>query len=180
MRVISGEARRTLLTTPTGLNTRPTSDRAKENLFNILNPRVQNARFLDIFSGSGAIGIEAMSRGASEAVFIENAPNAIAAIKQNLIKTRFINAEILPIHVIAALAQLKVAERKFDIIFLDPPYESNLLEEVLQEIPTLLAPHGIIVAETDKTPPPEISGLTLTNVRQYGRTTFLFFETQER
>ena len=84
MRVIAGSARRTVLKTPEGLDTRPTTDRIKETLFNILQPRLIQSAFLDCFAGSGAIGIEALSRGASEAVLIENDPRALACIRDNL------------------------------------------------------------------------------------------------
>jgi len=171
LRVIAGKAKRTLLVAPEGLNTRPTADRAKEGLFNILAPRVRGARFLDMFCGSGAIGIEALSRGAAEAVFVENSPAAISALRKNLAKTRLSDAEIFELPVETAVSRFSTNGRKFDIIFLDPPYGFDFLP--VSEARTLLAEGGIIIVETDSSFP--AGDLTPHDVRLYGRTKFLFF-----
>ena len=175
MRVIAGSARRTALVAPQGTNTRPTADRAKESLFNIIAPRIKGARFLDIFCGSRAIGIEALSRGAKEAVFIENASPALKAVKENLTKTKLQNAEIIEASVEKAISLL--SGRQFDIIFLDPPYDSKLLVQTMQEISrtNLLAENGVIIAETERSTELEFPGFLLTSTRVYGRTNFLFF-----
>ncbi|MDR0272853.1 MAG: 16S rRNA (guanine(966)-N(2))-methyltransferase RsmD [Clostridiales bacterium] len=174
LRVISGKARRTTLVSPTGLNTRPTADRAKEGLFNILSEEISGAKFLDIFCGSGAIGIEALSRGASEVIFADNAAPAIKAVKENLQKTK-LTAEILEMTAEKAIELLTAQNRKFDIIFLDPPYGSEILTQTIKKLPPLLSENGKIIAETET----EISieGLQLTEIRAYGRTKFLFYKT---
>ena len=176
MRIIAGTARRTKLVAPMGLATRPTSDMAKENLFNIIGTQIRSAAFLDLFCGSGAIGLEALSRGASEAILVDNCKNAIAAAQQNITKTK-LSATLLQLPAQVALDKLQAAGHHFDIIFLDPPYDSNLLEETLSTIAssTLLAPGGTVIAETDiniQIP----TRLQLTDKRKYGRISFLFME----
>ncbi|HIZ80581.1 MAG TPA: 16S rRNA (guanine(966)-N(2))-methyltransferase RsmD [Candidatus Mediterraneibacter pullistercoris] len=122
MRVIAGSAKSLRLKTLEGLDTRPTTDRIKETLFNIIGPSVYDAVFLDLFSGSGGIGIEALSRGAREAVFVENNPKAMACIKENLKFTRlWTKAAVMTSDAVDALCQLE-GEKVFDLIFMDPPY----------------------------------------------------------
>lgn len=137
MRVIAGTARRINLVSPSGNNTRPTTDRIKETLFNILQTEVYDARFLDLFSGSGGIGIEALSRGAKESVFVENNREAVSCIKTNITKTRFTErSQVMAMDVMQALRRLEQLNNPFDIIFLDPPYEKGFEEKV---IPYLLS-----------------------------------------
>lgn len=132
MRVIAGSARRIQLKTPDGLDTRPTTDRIKETLFNMLAPTLYDCVFLDLFSGSGGIGIEALSRGAKEAVFVERNPKAAACIKENLKYTRLKDkAVVLTQDVLAALRQLE-GKKEFDYIFMDPPYGQGLEKRVLE------------------------------------------------
>ena len=179
MRVVAGVAGRTKLVAPKGMDTRPTSDMAKENLFNILAPHVRGARFLDLFCGSGAIGIEALSRGADEAVFVENAKPAIDATQQNLEKTK-LKADVLAFPVQRAIDLLESEKRCFDIIFLDPPYETDLLIQTLKHLSKthLLAANGLLIAETDSNFG-DIVGVprefALVDKRNYGRTCFLFY-----
>ena len=176
MRVIAGVARRTVLVAPVGNNTRPTADRAKEGLFNVLSPKIRDARFLDLFCGSGAIGIEALSRGAAQVVFVDNSRLALNALKENLDKTRLMPlAEIFAADVADAIATLVNAKRVFDIIFFDPPYGTYLLEETLANVKKLLAPGGVIIAETDVKESPEIFADTAKDIKIYGRTGFFFF-----
>ena len=153
MRVIAGSARRLQLKAPEGMNTRPTADRVKESLFNMLNPDLYGCAFLDLFSGSGAIGIEALSRGAKKAVFVEESFECVGIIKQNLEFTRLNeNAEILNEDVYAAVRKLGQRGEKFDIIFMDPPYAAGFYIPVLREIKKagILADDGYIVAEAAK------------------------------
>lgn len=132
MRVIAGKARRLLLKTPPGYDTRPTTDRIKETLFNILNPHLAGADFLDLFSGSGAIGIEALSRGARYAALVDNSRVALECIRTNLKSTGLEkDAEVLPMDVLEAIRVLEVKGKVFDIIFMDPPYDHNLERNVL-------------------------------------------------
>ena len=133
MRVIAGTARSLKLKTPDGQDTRPTTDRIKETLFNMLQTYIPDCVFVDIFSGSGGIGIEALSRGARKAYFIENAPKAIACIEQNLAFTKFTDrAIVLKQDVGSALSS--IYEKKVDIIFMDPPYNQLLEKEVLTHL----------------------------------------------
>ena len=131
MRVIAGSAKSLRLKTLDGLDTRPTTDRIKETLFNIIGPSVYGSVFLDLFSGSGGIGIEALSRGAKEAVFVGNNPKAMRYIKDNLKFTRLEHkAATITGDVMNALYQLE-GEKVFDIIFMDPPYDRGLEHKVL-------------------------------------------------
>jgi len=153
MRVIAGTAKRLQLKTPKGLETRPTTDRIKETLFNMISTGIPDGRFLDLFSGSGAIGIEALSRGAKEAVFIENNKEALTCLRKNLEHTRLASkALIIPKDIMVGLKALtgkgEVEEQKegqiFDFIFMDPPYEQKLEKKVLE----YLAKSSIINSET--------------------------------
>lgn len=132
MRVIAGKAKRLKLVTIEGNDTRPTTDRVKETLFNILQPDLPGCRFLDLFAGSGAIGIEALSRGAKEAVFVENGRRVLNCIKDNLQTTRlFSQARVMECDVLSALTRLEREKEPFDIIFMDPPYDRGLEQQVL-------------------------------------------------
>ena len=131
MRVIAGKARRLNLKTIPGNETRPTTDRIKETLFNILQPEIPGCRFLDLFSGSGAIGIEALSRGAEYAVFVEKNPKACTCIRENLSFTKLTDGgKLLNMDVLQALRSLEGGE-PFDCIFMDPPYDKGLEKDVL-------------------------------------------------
>ncbi len=131
MRVIAGRCRSMPLKTLPGKNTRPTTDRIKETLFNMLMPYVPGSRFLDLFAGSGAIGIEALSRGAEYCCFIEQNRSAGNIIRDNLRFTRLDNnARLLQADVFAAFSRLR-AEKPFDIVFMDPPYLQGLEKNVL-------------------------------------------------
>lgn len=135
MRVIAGTAKRLQLKTVKGDNTRPTTDRIKETLFYMLQNDIEGCRFLDLFSGSGAIGIEALSRGAKEAVFVENNKEAINCIKENLIFTKLVNSGIVMSYdVMTAISMLEGRNAKFDIVFMDPPYNKEIEKEVLDRL----------------------------------------------
>ena len=132
MRVIAGKARRIQLKTIEGLGTRPTTDRIKETLFNMINNDLPGTVFLDLFSGSGAIGIEALSRGAKHACFVENNRYAIECIKENLINTKLNkSATVIYKNVFDTLNLLNEEKKKYNIIFMDPPYNQLLEKEVL-------------------------------------------------
>lgn len=151
MRVIAGEARRLPLIAPEGKDTRPTTDRIKETLFNILQDDVPACRFLDLFSGSGAIGIEALSRGAKEAVFVEFAKESLRCIDVNLTKTKLKDrATVLPMEVGYAITKLSRSGQKFDVIYLDPPYRKEWEEKVLQLLgaSTIMEEDALIVIES--------------------------------
>ena len=151
MRVIAGSARSLKLKTVEGLSTRPTTDRIKETLFNILNPYVYGANFLDLFAGSGGIGIEALSRGARNAVFVEKAPKAVACIKENLAKTKMENdAVVMATDAVSAIYRLDGGEPA-DFIFMDPPYNQQLEQQVLEALKdsTLVDEYTTIIIEAD-------------------------------
>ena len=133
MRVIAGKARRLNLKTPEGLDTRPTTDRIKETLFNMLQPYLPGRIFIDLFSGSGGIGIEALSRGAKHAYFVENNRNAIECILENLKFTRLTeDATVLKQDALSALSGIH--EKEADVIFMDPPYEQEFEKRVLTHL----------------------------------------------
>jgi 16S rRNA (guanine966-N2)-methyltransferase len=155
MRVIGGTYRSRRLVAPHGLATRPTSDRLRESLFNVLSPRIEGAVFADLYAGSGAVGIEAISRGASLVFFVDRAPPAIAALRANLaaleIKTGF---QIVSSGVSGALRHLagRTPQERCSIMFLDPPYAadddySGTLSRIGQGADSLLTPDGIVIAE---------------------------------
>ena len=139
MRVIAGKARRLPLVSPEGRGTRPTTDRIKETLFNILQDDIPGCRFLDLFSGSGAIGIEAISRGAKEAVFVEFGKEALSCIRANLKKTKLESqAVVFPVEV------------SYDIIYADPPYERGFEPKILEWLSDakIMNPDTILILET--------------------------------
>lgn len=151
MRVIAGSARSLPLKTPSGLDVRPTTDRIKETLFNMLAPEIPGSRFLDLFSGSGGIGIEALSRGASCAVFVEKDAKALSCIRANLTFTRLMDrAEIFASDVFDALRQMEQRfSEPFSVIFMDPPYHRELEKTVLLllEHSPLADEHTVLIAE---------------------------------
>lgn len=176
MRVISGKARGTKLFTLEGLNTRPTLDRVKEPLFSIINMKINGADILDLFAGSGAMGIEALSRGANSAVFCDNSKEAIHIINKNLEKTKF-EAEVINNDFVKCL--LKLQGRQFDIIFLDPPYETDYIEKAINKILefNILTKNGLIIAETDNqdiVKKIENLDITIKDIRKYGRVILIF------
>ena len=151
MRVIAGKARRLNLKTVPGMDTRPTTDRIKETLFNILQPELLDCHFLDLFSGSGAIGIEALSRGAARAVFVEKNPKACTCIRENLTFTKLADSgKLLSMDVLQALRSLEGGE-SFDCIFMDPPYRQDLEQQVLAYLAdsSLVDEHTLIIVEAD-------------------------------
>lgn len=145
MRVIAGKARSLPLKTIDGPETRPTTDRIKETLFNMLQMDVPGCRFLDLYAGSGAIGIEALSRGARQSVFVEHNPKAAQCIRENLEFTKLADrAVVMNTEVLTALQRLKGKNDVFDIVFMDPPYQDGVEPEVLR----LLKDAGIADAGT--------------------------------
>lgn len=149
MRVIAGTARSIQLKTIDGMDTRPTTDRIKETLFNMIAHGLCDCTFLDLFSGSGAIGIEALSRGSSKAVFVEKNPKAVTCIRENLAKTRLADqAQVIAADVYTALQQLN-GYQSFDYVFMDPPYNHSLEKQVLEYLAqtNLLNPDALIIVE---------------------------------
>ena len=148
MRVISGSARGRRLKELQGMDTRPTTDKVKESLFNIIQFEIEGRRVLDLFGGTGQLGIEALSRGAARCTFVEQRRDAVALIRENVKACQF--QEQAQIVQGDALSFLASCREKFDVILLDPPYNKGLLEESVQSIAKfdILAEHGIIVCES--------------------------------
>lgn len=149
MRVIAGKARRIQLKSMEGMNTRPTTDRIKETLFNMLSQDIYECHFLDLFSGSGAIGIEALSRGASHAVLVEQDSKAADCILENLQFTKLIDrAELQKCDVLTALHRME-GQKPFDVIFMDPPYDQGLERQVVEYLTrsSLADEYTVIVIE---------------------------------
>jgi len=155
MRIIAGTFRSRQLESLKGTAMRPTSDKLRETLFNVLGALVVDARFVDLFAGTGAVGIEALSRGASEAIFVEKHPPAVALIKKNLESLEIRKgASVLPLDALKALERLaqepSVANTRMDILFLDPPYaEAEAYKKVLAFLgdADLLAENAVVIAE---------------------------------
>ena len=172
MRVITGKARGVQLKTPDGMLTRPTTDRVKEALFSIIQFDIPTSRVLDLFGGTGQLGIEALSRGAKSAVFVDHQENACKLIRENLRRTRLeadgkvVRADYLD--------YLRRCREQFDIVFLDPPYAEVFLENALKCITEIdiLQSGGIIVAERPlgKELPWEFDGFTRSRDYKYGKT----------
>lgn len=149
MRVIAGSARRTNLKTVSGMDTRPTTDRIKETLFNILQTELKDARFLDLFSGSGGIGIEALSRGAQTAVFVEKRRAAVLCIQENLKATHLESyAKVLQMDALQAIKRLD-GQDAFHIIYMDPPYQEQWENPVLRALAgtSLVDANTIVIVE---------------------------------
>lgn len=151
MRVIAGKAKRLQLKTPKGMDTRPTTDRIKETLFNMIQDELYDIYFLDLFSGSGGIGIEALSRGAKKAVFVEQSREAVAIIKENLQYTRLSGqADVMNCSAISAISMLQGRET-FHVVFMDPPYNKGLEKEVLRHpaFIQILEEKALVIVEAD-------------------------------
>ena len=149
MRVIAGTAKRLQLKTVEGMDTRPTTDRIKETLFNMISEYLADSNFLDLFSGSGAIGIEALSRGAAHASFVEQSKKAMTCIRENLEYTKLADrADVYETDVINALSRME-GRKTFDYIFMDPPYNQLLEKKVLECLSSseLLSEDGLIIVE---------------------------------
>ncbi|MGF7185119.1 16S rRNA (guanine(966)-N(2))-methyltransferase RsmD [Desulfitispora alkaliphila] len=179
MRIISGQARGFRLKAPKGTKTRPTSDRVKEALFNIMMDDIKGSNWLDLYAGSGGIGIEALSRGAQSVLFIEQANEAIKIINENLKGSKLIGGKVVKQDVLNFLAKDNPSSM-FDVIFLDPPYNSVTTEKTLQLIQhnKWLKNNGTTVFEASKGEalPERVDNLFLYRIKNYGDTTLNFFK----
>jgi 16S rRNA (guanine966-N2)-methyltransferase len=175
MRIIAGSRKGHTIHAPKGFDTRPTSDRVRENIFNIVGP-LDGATVLDLYAGSGAMGLEALSRGAVRAVFVESDGDAVRAIERNLDKLR-LRATVLHRDAIAALATEVTAGRKYDLVLVDPPYEMypDLQPQLARYLPVVLSGDGMLVVETDARVE---AGLPLEErtTRKYGQTRVTVYE----
>lgn len=171
MRVITGSARGRRLKELEGMETRPTTDRVKEGLFNVLQFDIEGRRVLDLFAGTGQLGIECLSRGAASAVFVDKRPDAVKLIRENLKlcdltdRARIVAGD--------SMEFLKSVREKFDLVLLDPPYQAELLEAAIAHIARhdLLTPHGMMAAEhpADKTLPALSAPYRMGRTYRYGK-----------
>lgn len=183
MRVVAGSARGLKLNTPMDDRVRPTTDRVKESMFNIINVMVYDSKVLDLFSGSGALGIESLSRGAREAYFCDKSRDSIRVLKSNIEKTKFEDkSKVIMGDFKETLRKLYMDKEKFDLIFVDPPYFEGLFEQVLELIDQyqLLEEDGRIIVEHDaKVAIEEVGHLEKIKEKKYGNTKLTFFGTEE-
>ena len=184
-RVVTGRFRGAILQAPEGDKTRPTTDKVKEALFSIIQAYVPDSEFLDLFAGSGQIGIEALSRGAKRVTLVERSGQAAAVISRNISKIRLEDSDEIRLHkksVAQALELLGQAGEKFDIIFMDPPYKDVpvRLDEATKLISEfdMLASDGMLIVEHDKDCmiPEELNGLKRVRSCSYGITVITFFK----
>ncbi len=179
MRIISGRFKGRRLTAPAGMDIRPTADRIKESIFNILGQRIRNTTVLDLFAGTGALGIEALSRGAAFAVFVDQSNTALSVIRHNV---RHLDVEdrirIIRWNIKRNLNCLLSMKRKFDLVFMDPPYEKDSVSPALANLISCgaLSPHGNIVIEHGVREPVDVDfgALSLVDQRNFGKTLVSF------
>lgn len=181
MRIITGSAKGCKLKAPKGWTTRPTTDRVKESLFGILGVRVVEAAVLDLFAGTGNLGLEALSRGAVSAVFVDQSMQSIQVIKDNAVHTKLQGrAKIVKSEALSALQKFAQQGGRFDIVFCDPPYRKGLAQKVLQAAAGLktVNPGGLVVIEQAKDEPLIDGGGSFRLVRseRYGETVIHIFE----
>jgi len=176
MRVIAGSARGQVLVAPKDRLTRPISDRVKEALFGSIGARILDARVLDLYAGSGAVGIEALSRGAARATFVERGRAAVAAIRENLERTKL--GDRADVHAADVLAFLSSGtDLVWEVVVLDPPYAERTLDLPLERLIPHLAPGGLVVVKHFwRTPMPSGLRLTPTRNRRFGETALTFLE----
>lgn len=183
MRVISGSARGLKLNTPVDYDIRPTTDRVKESMFNIIAPYIYDAVVLDLFSGSGALGIEALSRGAKEAYFCDKDPKSISVTKSNIAKAKLEDRSTVIVgDYIKGIKNFSDRNLKADLIFIDPPYYEGLFEEVLGSIISngILAKDGILLVEHDyNTSINHVDGLKVQKEKKYGKTAVTIFSLED-
>ncbi len=179
MRVITGSARGMKLRTLSGLDVRPTTDRVKESVFSIIQFEIEGARFLDLFAGSGQMGIEALSRGASKAVFTDSSREAVKVVRENLEHTKL--ADRAAVRNEDSLQFLKVTKDVFDIAFADPPYAKGLIDEVLKILPEKMSENGIIICETsmEEELPENAGRFRKSKEYRYGKTKLTVFRPAE-
>ena len=169
MRVITGTARGRVLRTLEGEDVRPTTDRVKEAVFSIIQFEIEGRRVLDLFAGSGQLGIEALSRGAASATFVDMSKDSLSTVKYNLEHTKLQdNAIVLQTD---AISFLKLTNEKFDIVFLDPPYASTLVADSLRALPDRVADGGCVICETPAAAelPEKAGSLALYRSYRYGK-----------
>lgn len=173
MRIVAGKYKGRTLNSFEGISVRPTSDKARESLFSILQFKIYAKSFLDLFSGTGAMGIEALSRGAHPVYFNDNAKVSVNLIKENLKKVKV--EEKVTVTNYDALTLLDTISEKFDYVYIDPPYASDLGEKALEKVGRVLKDGGSAIYESETPFSGEIKGLKIVDTRKYGRIHLTFF-----
>ncbi|MDX6369388.1 MAG: rRNA (guanine966-N2)-methyltransferase [Gaiellaceae bacterium] len=168
MRIIAGTRKGHSIQAPKKPGIRPTSDRVRENVFNIVAPWVEGARVLDLYAGSGAMGLEALSRGAERAVFVESDLEAVRAIERNLDKLGLSGARVVRQVAATGLAHEAGAGRKYDLVLVDPPYAMTDYTALSRYLPAVLAEDGLLVFESSSKTEPDVPGLAVRTSRRYG------------
>lgn len=181
MRIIAGSAGGRRIKSPSGDGTRPTSDRVREALFSILGAPPPDATVLDLFAGSGGLGLEALSRGASHATFVDRDAAALAAVRDNLRSLKMeAQASVIKGEAVRTLQRLASREHSFHWVFLDPPYATDLANQALRLLGegALLSPEGLVIVEHDhrRAPDGDFGFLVKGDTRRYGDTGVTFFE----
>lgn len=176
MRIIAGSRKGARIFAPRGRATRPTADRVREAAFNLIGP-VEGASVLDLFAGSGAMGLEALSRGAASVLFVDADGEACRAIRRNLAKLGLSGAAVLRREAVRALAEEAAAGRRYDLVFVDPPYDqlASVERALAAHLPAVLAPSGVAVIETAAGEEPELP-LRKRTSRRYGASRLTLFE----
>lgn len=177
MRIVGGIYKGRILNSFKGEEVRPTADKVRESLFNILQFNIQDRVFLDLFCGTGAVGIEALSRGAKRVVFNDLSKESVLLTKGNLKKLGI--TESVQVFNQNALTYLKTTTEKFDIIFIDPPYKENLYVNALELVNGVLADDGLVIIEDEKPFNEEIEDLEIIDRRKYGRVHLTFFKRKQ-
>ena len=177
MRIIGGKYRSRILAEFPGTEVRPTADRVKESLFNILSPQIYGARVLDLFCGSGALGLECLSRGAKEVVFNDSSKDSVRILEKNMKALNVVKGEEAKIYTLDFSACLDVVKGSFDLILIDPPYRFDYGVRALEKISrkSLLSGNGIAVYERDRPFEENVVGLEKYDERKYGKTYLSFF-----
>lgn len=184
MRVVAGSAKGRQLKGPKGPGTRPIMDRVKTALFDILAPRIRDTRFLDLFAGTGSIGIEALSRGASAATFVELGPEALKLVRENLVITRLAaHAEVLRADAFAFLESAHAAGRRYDIVYVAPPQYQGMAARAVARLDTapLTEPGDLVIVQIHPRERGDLDALPLRRLqvydeRRYGSTLLIFYE----
>jgi 16S rRNA (guanine966-N2)-methyltransferase len=180
MRIIAGSRKGARIFAPKGLDTRPTADRVREAAFNLLGPgAAEDANVLDLFAGSGAMGLEALSRGAAHATFVESDREACRTINRNLEKLGLDNATVLCQDALTALRADARQGTRYDLVLLDPPYRrfSSLQNAMIRRLPEILAPGGMLLVETAANEEPDLP-LTKRTTRRYGAARLTLFDAE--
>ena len=179
MRVITGTARGMKLETPAGMDVRPTTDKVKESIFNIVQFDIEDRRVLDLFAGSGQLGIEALSRGAKSCTFVDKSAKSLTAVKANLAHTRL--ADRATVKNEDSSSFLKLTRETFDLAFLDPPYGNEIIDGVLPVLVTKMSSYGTIVCETasNESLPETVGDFSIYREYKYGKIKLTLYKHNE-